>query len=88
MKKIKVGEEVVRSKGDYVVGRIGLVVALDIEKSRAQVDWVGETKTWVSFDALEPTSVPYRIIPFQEIKVRNKVKRTWPKYERLHQPAL
>jgi len=58
--KITVGMEVVRSKGDYVVGRIGTVVA--VENLRAQVEWNGNTKTWVSFSALEPTSIPYEIV--------------------------
>lgn len=62
MKNATIGQEVVRSKGDYVVGRIGNVVAIDTEKQRAQVDWKGETTTWVSFGSLEPTSTPYEII--------------------------
>jgi len=57
-----IGTEVVRSKGDYVVGRTGLIVAIDLDKNRAQVAWKGETKTWVSFKAIEPTSIPYKIL--------------------------
>lgn len=57
-----VGQEVVRAKGDYVVGRVGTVVALDLSKSRAQVDWAGDTKTWVSFSALALTLTPYTIV--------------------------
>ena len=80
---IKIGTEVVRSKGDYVVGRIGNVVAIDLDKNRAQVYWNGSsnvTKTWVSFTAIELTSIPYEIIaPYK------KDKYTWtnPKYKRL-----
>lgn len=75
----QIGQEVVRSKGDYVVGRIGTIEAIDTTKNRAQVQWKGDTKTWVSFTALELTSIPYEIIPsFQ------KDKYTWtnPKYVR------
>ena len=46
---IEIGTEVVRSKGDYVVGRIGSVVAIDLDKNRAQVSWNCGIKTWVSF---------------------------------------
>ena len=80
---IEIGTEVVRSKGDYVVGRIGSVVAIDLDKNRAQVYWNGSsnvTKTWVSFTAIELTSIPYEIIaPYK------KDKYTWtnPKYKRL-----
>ena len=56
-----IGQQVVRSKGDYVVGRTGNIIAIDAEKNRAQVYWDG-LKTWVSFSALEPTSIPYTII--------------------------
>ena len=60
---IKTGLRVVRSKGDYVVGRVGTVVALDNEKQRAQVQWDGETKTWVSYSSMEDASHPYKIQP-------------------------
>lgn len=62
MKKFEVGQEVVRTKGDYVVGRTGLIVAIDTEKNRAQVDWKPDPKTWVSFNSLELTSIPYKIV--------------------------
>tara|TARA_R110000868_G_scaffold99064_3_gene272801 strand:- start:1212 stop:1490 length:279 start_codon:yes stop_codon:yes gene_type:complete len=79
---IQIGVEVVRSKGDYVVGRIGKVIAIDTEKNRAQVDWNNNPKSWVSFSALELTSIPYEIIPPYK-----KDKFTWtnPKYNRLTQ---
>lgn len=57
----EINQEVVRSRGDYVVGRIGIVVALDSAKRRAQVAWNNNPKTWVSFDSIEPTSIPYEI---------------------------
>ena len=63
MKNIEIGNEVVRSKGDYVVGRIGTVVAIDTVKNRAQVQWYNETKTWVKLEVIEPTSIPYEILP-------------------------
>ena len=61
METFELGQEVVRSKGDYVVGRIGKIVEIDNDKKRARVDWVGETKTWVSFSVVAKTSIPYRI---------------------------
>ena len=77
----EIGQEVVRSKGDYVVGRVGNVIALDMVKGRAQVDWESG-KTWVSFNALEPTSIPYFILEGYEIKKGF----VYPKYQRLMLP--
>ena len=51
-----ISQEVIRIKGDYVVGRKGLIVAIDSEKNRAQVQWYGNTKTWVSFNAIGLTT--------------------------------
>jgi len=71
-----IGQEVVRAKGDYVVGRVGNIIAIDAEKNRAQVSW----GSWVSFTVIEPTSIPYQILaPYK------KDKYTWtnPKYIRL-----
>lgn len=59
---VQIGQQVVRSKGDYVVGRIGEVVNKDEAKNRAQISWSGNTKTWVSVNAIEPTFIPYEII--------------------------
>ena len=78
---VTIGQEVVRSKGDYVVGRIGNIVAINIEKNRSQVQWNGNTKTWVSISAIEPTSIPYTISKtFYDQKTG---KRSWPKYSRV-----
>jgi hypothetical protein len=71
---VQIGQQVVRSKGDYVVGRVGEVVAKDEIKNRAQVAWGGNTKTWVSVKSLEPTFIPYEIIR-QEGK--------WPQYKKV-----
>jgi sporulation protein YlmC with PRC-barrel domain len=78
--KLIIGEQVVRSKGDYVVGRVGNVIAIDLEKQRAQIDWNTASKSWVSFSALESTSIPYEIIPSYQ-----KDRFTWtnPKYKRV-----
>lgn len=77
---VEIGTEVVRSKGDYVVGRIGKIVAIDSEKNRAQVDW-NSVKTWVSFNALEPTNIPYKINEgFQDTRTRRFIN---PKYQRV-----
>lgn len=73
MKTIEIGTEVVRSKGDYVVGRVGSVVAVDAEKNRAQICWLTAPKSWVSFSVIEPTYIPYEIIRSKEY--------TFPKYK-------
>jgi hypothetical protein len=68
------GQEVVRATGDYVIGRIGTIIALDVDRNRAQVQWTGENATWVSFNAIEPTAVPYKFV---------KGAGRWPKYTRI-----
>jgi hypothetical protein len=78
--KFQIGQEVVRSKGDYVVGRIGKIISIDTEKHRAQVEWYNAPKSWVTFTALELTSIPYEIIAPYAI---NKYKWTNPQYKRL-----
>lgn len=79
--KIELGHEVVRSKGDYVVGRKGTILALDMTARRARVDWYGETKTWVSFDSIESTSIPYKIEPTKFNEEGRRI--SWPQYIRL-----
>lgn len=76
--KIKSGLRVVRSKGDYVVGREGKVVALDLEKNRAQVEWDSAPKTWVAFAYLEDASTPYRLTEFSVCKKTGR--QSYPKY--------
>lgn len=80
MTSIKVGDEVVRLKGDYTVGRIGKVLEIDHENNRAQVKWLYYPKSWVSITSIELTSVPYKIIEGYQ-----KDKHTFvnPKYKRL-----
>lgn len=78
IENVTIGLEVVRSKGDYVVGRIGKIVDIDAEKNRAQVKWNGETSTWVSFTAIELTSIPYEITESYYDKKRGKLVN--PKY--------
>jgi hypothetical protein len=82
MKNITIGTEVVRSKGDYVVGRRGIVIAIDTEKNRAQVSWHHETKTWVKIEAIEPTSIPYEILPARPTCQRTG-RMFWQTYKRL-----
>jgi hypothetical protein len=72
--QLEIGTEVVRSKGDYVVGRVGNVIEIDEEKNRVKVSW----GTWVSVTAVEPTSIPYEITPYEEYKGKHK----WAKYKR------
>jgi hypothetical protein len=82
-----IGLEVVRSKGDYVVGYTGTIIAIDAEKNRAQINWNQSNKTWVSFSSLEPTSIPYRIEPEKQIKDKHGRKGydkwVFPKYIKL-----
>lgn len=78
IKHLKVGDEVVRSKGDYVVGRTGKIIAINKDKNRAQVDWFGNSKTWVSLDSIEPTSIPYAIVPIEYNEFGRRI--SWPKY--------
>lgn len=51
-----ISQEVVRIKGDYVVGRIGKIIDIDPVKNRAQVKWNDGPKTWVSFKVISLTS--------------------------------
>lgn len=74
----QIGVEVVRSKGDYVVGRTGSIVAIDADKNRAQVAWQRETTTWVALASMELSSIPYEIAVTQKDKWSRKV----PKYVR------
>lgn len=75
-----IGTEVVRSTGDYVVGRTGNVVGVDPDKNRVQVAWNGETTTWVSVNAVELTSIPYTITPgYYDHKKHKSIN---PKYNR------
>ena len=80
--EFKIGQEVVRSKGDYVVGRIGTIIS--IENNRAQVKWDGCGISKVALNSIELTSIPYTIKPATETKDRfGYHKFTHPKYKRL-----
>lgn len=78
--EFELGQQVVRSKGDYVVGRIGVIIEIDNQKNRARVDWINNSKTWVSFTVIEPTSIPYQII---HSKQKSKYVWSHPKYQKL-----
>ncbi len=78
--KFELGQQVVRSKGDYVVGRIGIIIEIDNQKNRARVDWIDNPKTWVSFTVIEPTSIPYYII---HSKQKSKYVLVHPKHQNL-----
>lgn len=56
MKTFEIGNTVVRTKGDYVVGRKGIIIELNLITNRARVEWYGATKTWVSFKVIELTN--------------------------------
>ena len=78
--KFEIGQRVVRSKGDYVVGRTGVITAIDADKLRANVAWDNDPKSWVKFESLELESIPYVIMGSRLI---SKHKWSNPKYERL-----
>jgi hypothetical protein len=75
--KFEIGQEVVRTKGDYVVGSTGPVIAIDSDKKRCQVQW-GNCKTWVKDDCLELKSIPYEIT-----YTINKYGSRCPKYKKI-----
>lgn len=77
----QIGQQVVRSKGDYVVGRIGEIIAKDEDKNRVRVAWEGNTRTWVSVGSVEPTFIPYEIIP-GKINESNGTRISYPKYQK------
>lgn len=77
--KFEVDQRVVRTKGDYVVGRTGTVIEIDDEKKRVRVSWDGEARTWVSFTALADINIPYEIT---RIKTDQGGKVSYPKYVR------
>lgn len=77
-----IGQEVVRTKGDYVVGRVGTIISID--GNRAQVQWNNESATKVSFGSLALTLIPYQIKAGSITKDRfGFTKVTNPKYIRL-----
>jgi len=65
IEEVKIGHQVVRSKGDYVVGRKGVILATEVDrlgKNRAQIMWDSGPKTWVNIKVIESTNVPYAIV--------------------------
>jgi hypothetical protein len=78
IKNVDIGLKVVRSKGDYVVGRTGNVIEIDHEKERARVQWDGYNITWVKVDCIEPIMLPYKILPSTYDSKGRRIK--WPKY--------
>lgn len=83
----RVDMEVVRSKGDGMVGRKGKILDVDLFFFRVRVAWYGYYRTWVSVDAVEPASIPYEIVPSPPDNPRkpfNRLKGTaYPTYRRL-----
>lgn len=49
----KIGTTVKRIASDYTNGRIGKVIEINVESSRARVAWNGCPRTWVKFAMLE-----------------------------------
>lgn len=52
MKEFLIGDQVIRSKGDYVVGRVGKIIEIDSLNRRARVEWEGSPRTWVKFNVI------------------------------------
>lgn len=72
--QIPLGTRVVRSKGNYVVGRTGSVISVNEERDRLLVNWDGEKKSWVSVTVVELESTPYEIV---------QRDGKWPLYRKL-----
>ena len=81
MTSATLGQRVVRSKGDYVVGRVGEILEIDTEKQRARVGWDQADRSWVAFKSLELESVPYEILPGSYNKKTGRFAN--PKYRAL-----
>lgn len=73
LSQLPIGTEVVRSKGNVeLIGLVSVVTAIDEAKNRVKTTF----GTWVLASAVEPTSIPYTITPFEIVKGKNK----YPKY--------
>lgn len=88
--KFQLGNRVIRSKGDCVVGRIGEIINMQFNGTcyRCQVKWDKAPKSWVVETSLELEAIPYKIIPmtFHEKDTDTKrkgMRKDWPKYQRL-----
>ena len=57
----KINDEVVRTKDQYHVGYTGRIIEVDEVKKRVRVAWYNAPKTWVRFDVIALTSIPYEI---------------------------
>ena len=66
--KATIGTRVVRSKGDYVVGRCGSILEINADTNRATVDWDAAAKSQVNFNSLELENEPYKIIEGHDVK--------------------
>lgn len=68
MAQFKVGDEVVNTNSGYTAGRIGVILAIDESKQRAQVKWAGKNPTnWVAFKSIHLTSVPYTVLAPEKV---------------------
>lgn len=72
MKEFIIGDQVIRSKGDYVVGRVGKIIEIDSLNGRARVEWEGNPRTWVKFDVIELASIPCEILTTSKYPVYRK----------------
>jgi hypothetical protein len=60
IRDLKIGQEVVRTKGQDMVGAIGTILSIDNAKNKVSVDW-GHITTSLNSNSVEPTSIPYKI---------------------------
>lgn len=74
---VKIGQTVVRAKGDYVVGQVSEVIEIDFVKERIKTTM----GYWVKVDSFEPITIPYKIISGFWDNKRGKYVN--PKYTRL-----
>jgi hypothetical protein len=58
--ELKIGQQVVRTKGQDMVGAIGAILSIDNAKNKVRVDW-GNITTTININSVALTSIPYRI---------------------------
>lgn len=85
---LKVGMEVVRSKGpEHLIGRVGTVKHIINENwkgellARVVVNWYGYRQTTLDYYGIEPTSIPYEIV---EVPVKSRDNSGYVKYKKVY----
>lgn len=81
IKEAQIGQEVVRTKGQDMIGCIGNILDINYDKNKVVVSW-GHNKTTLDINSIEPTSKPYKIeeaYNYQD-KRTGAFKIIWAKY--------